>query len=91
VPTGRERCGLRLERGNCAKIVRFGSCRQSARINLAHPGEKRIGVVFGQERAEAQTVARTSILGALYLIHMGGGGEFRELLRRRRDRCRRCA
>ncbi len=85
VATRRQCFGLRLQRGNCAKIVRLGSCCQGTRINFAHFSEKRIGLVFGQEWAEAQAVARPSILGALYLIHVGGCGEFGELLRRRCD------
>jgi hypothetical protein len=91
VTARRQRFGLRLERGDGAKVVRLGGSGQGARINLAHFSENRIGLVFSQERAEAQAVARTSIFSALYLIDVGGRGEFGKLLRRRSDRRGRCA
>jgi hypothetical protein len=84
--TRRQCFGFRLQRGNCAKIVRLCSCCQGTRINLPHFSEKHIGLVFGRKRAEAQAVARPSVLGALYLIHVGGRSEFGQLLRRLRDR-----
>jgi hypothetical protein len=86
VATRRRGLGFRLECGDGAQIVRFSGRSQGARIDVARLDEERVGLVFGREGAEAQAIARTPVLGALYLIHMGGGCELGELLRRLSDR-----
>jgi hypothetical protein len=59
---------LDLQSGNRFQIVRFGGCRQRARVDVPHFGENRIRLILRNKRAEPQAIAQSSVFGALDLV-----------------------